>query len=304
MSPFQLPPIHIMGYGRQGQAQARLLRAKGLPVTVVSTSERPSTRLARADGFEVQNLEQALEGPAVLVFLLPDEVHHPVLGQEVLPRLREGQTLILAHGYALCFDPLPLPGGPDILLMAPKMTGERLLRAVPHGGTVPVATTVVQNPSGRAQDTLTAYGRAAFGPAWTPIPVTAEQETLVNLFSEMALFCGGLPALLAAGVQHLEAQGIPAPLTYAEGVAKLDLLGELLLREGQEGMLDRISPTAARAGRYGLNALLPLLQPRMAELWAHLSSGAFHRERREALDPQTAQALHRWQELWEHLGRN
>ena len=100
--------IATIGYGSQGHAQALNLRDSGLNVIVGNREDRFAAE-ARADGFDVMPIVQAVKRADVILFLIPDEVQAAVYS-EVEPYLREGQVLDFASGYSVHFGLIrPLP---------------------------------------------------------------------------------------------------------------------------------------------------------------------------------------------------
>lgn len=75
-------PVAIAGYGNQGSAQAQNLRDSGL-VVIVGNIEDEYTHTARADGFVVLPIADAVARADVVFLLTPDEVMPEVYAREM-----------------------------------------------------------------------------------------------------------------------------------------------------------------------------------------------------------------------------
>ncbi len=64
--------VAVIGYGSQGHAQAQNLRDSGVEV-VVGVRYGKSFEVAKADGFEVMSVSEAVRTAHVVQMLLPDE---------------------------------------------------------------------------------------------------------------------------------------------------------------------------------------------------------------------------------------
>lgn len=111
--------IAVIGYGSQGHAQAQNLRNSGVEV-VVGVRPGKSFEVAKADGFEVMSVSEAVRTAQVVQMLLPDEQQAHVYKVEVEENLREGQMLLFSHGFNIHFGQINPPSYVDVAMVAPK----------------------------------------------------------------------------------------------------------------------------------------------------------------------------------------
>jgi ketol-acid reductoisomerase len=118
--------VAVIGYGHLGRPFALNLRdsARGLASLVVGNIADAYADQARADGFGVLPIAEAVDGAGVALLLLPDEVIPEVFVAEVAPHLRPGAAIVFASGYNLAYGLIEPPLGVDVLLLAPRMAGE------------------------------------------------------------------------------------------------------------------------------------------------------------------------------------
>ncbi len=111
--------VAVIGYGSQGHAQAQNLRDSGVEV-VVGVRYGKSFEVAKADGFEVMSVSEAVRTAHVVQMLLPDEQQAHVYKAEVEENLREGQMLLFSHGFNIHFGQINPPSYVDVAMVAPK----------------------------------------------------------------------------------------------------------------------------------------------------------------------------------------
>src|SRR6266516_4214928 len=127
--------IAVVGYGNLGRSMALNLRDSGLAVTVGNVDD-DYRATARADGFQVSGVAEAVATADVVYVLVPDEVIPEVFRDDVAPRLRPGACVCFASGYVVAYGLVDPPEGVDVLLLAPRMLGEmaRTLQAFADNG--------------------------------------------------------------------------------------------------------------------------------------------------------------------------
>jgi len=72
--------IAVLGYGNQGEAQAKVMRDNGLNVIVGNVNDEYRRRAER-DGFETYDIPEAARRADVIMTLLPDEVQPLVFNE-------------------------------------------------------------------------------------------------------------------------------------------------------------------------------------------------------------------------------
>ena len=142
--------VAVIGYGAQGHAHALNLRDAGVNVIVALQAGARREAQARGDGFEIVSVAEATQRADVLVMCAPDEVMPDLYAAEIAPHLRDGQTLMFVHGFAVHFGFISAPAGVDVAMVAPKGPGKALREAFTRGGGLPCIVAVSQDASGGA----------------------------------------------------------------------------------------------------------------------------------------------------------
>ena len=271
-------PVAVLGFGNQGEAQARILRDAGLDVRVGARPGGQAEARARALGFPTSPLADAAGQAGTIALLLPDEAL-PALWPELAAALRSAARLVFAHGFNLLYSNLAFPKAADVVLVSPTGPGWILRETVERGAGLPAYLAVHQDGSGRAWDVATAYAEAlgcARAGLWK---TTVAEETEVDLFGEQTVLCGGMNALVTAAWETLVARGYAPEMAYLECVHQLKYLADLLHQKGVSGMRRAISGTA----RYGdltrgSRVIGEAVRSEMARILEEIRSGSFARE--------------------------
>src|SRR5690606_27352613 len=95
--------IAILGYGSQGHAHALNLRDSGMDVRVGLYPGSKSWAKAEADGLRVLTSAEACAEADMIMVTLPDPIQGKVYEQDIAPNLKEGDTLMFAHGFNIRF---------------------------------------------------------------------------------------------------------------------------------------------------------------------------------------------------------
>lgn len=183
--------VAVVGYGNQGRAQALNLRDSGVDVCVGGIEDASAER-ARADGFRVGTIPEAVDAGDVVCLLLPDEVQREVFERDVVPCLREGQALDFAHGYNIRFGHIRPPAFVDVIMVAPRMIGVAVRELYVAGSGAPAFVAVEQDATGHAWRTTLAFAQAIGATRAGALKTTFAEETELDLFSEQAVW----PAIL------------------------------------------------------------------------------------------------------------
>lgn len=236
--------VAVVGYGSQGHAHALNLKESGVNVVVALYEGSKSAQKAKADGFEVLPVADAVKKADIVMMLIPDETQKKVYEAEVAPNLKEGQTLAFAHGFNIRFDQIVPPEFCDVIMIAPKGPGHLVRRVYTEGSGVPAIFAVEKNPSGNAEKTALAYAKGIGATRAGVLQTTFKEETETDLFGEQAVLCGGVNALMKAGFETLVAAGYQKEIAYFECLHELKLCVDLAHAGGFEGMRYSISDTA------------------------------------------------------------
>jgi len=95
--------VAVVGYGNQGRAHALNLRDSGIDVVVTGRAGSDARARAATEGLATADVPQAVEGAALVVVALPDEVHRAAWGDVLAPCVRAGQTVGFIHGSSVHF---------------------------------------------------------------------------------------------------------------------------------------------------------------------------------------------------------
>ena len=271
-------PVAVLGFGNQGEAQARILRDAGLEVVVGARPGGGADGRARALDFPVFPFPEASRRAGTIALLLPDEIL-PTLWPEFAPDFPPRAQLVFAHGFNLLYSDLAFPAAADVVLVSPTGPGWILRELAERGQGLPAYLAVHQDGSGRAWEVAEAYA-AALGCARAGLwKTTVREETEVDLFGEQTVLCGGMNALVTAAWETLVERGYAPEMAYLECVHQLKYLADLLHQRGVSGMRQAISGTA-RFGDLtrGPRVIGEETRAAMAAILEEIRSGAFARE--------------------------
>ena len=236
--------IAIIGYGSQGHAHANNLKDSGIEVIIGELPGSDNYKKAEAAGFAVSDAASAVSGADVVVILLPDELQGGIYKSEIAPNLKQGASLMFAHGFNIHYGQIIPRGDINVFMVAPKGPGHLVRHEYQKGGGVPALIAVYQDPAGNTKDVAMAYacgigaGRAGI------IETTFKEETETDLFGEQAVLCGGITALIQAGFETLVEAGYSPEMAYFECLHETKLIVDLIYEGGIANMRYSISNTA------------------------------------------------------------
>jgi len=280
--------VGVLGYGNQGRAQALNLRdsgrSHGFRVLVGARPGGGGDRRAREDGFVPVPVEDLAPRAELLVSLLPDEIQRDVLHEGVFPASpvpppTPPPLLCLAHGFSLLYGGLTTPTHWDVVLVAPTGPGKLLRERFLAGSGLPGLVAVARDASGDAENRALALAQAIGLIRGGAYVTTVESETVIDLFGEQAVLCGGLLGLALAAYDALVERGFPPDLAYMECVQQVGVTADLLARHGPSGFRERISRTALYGAlTRGPRIINDQVRRNLAEILDEVSSGRFGRE--------------------------
>jgi ketol-acid reductoisomerase len=236
--------IAIIGYGSQGHAHANNLKDSGIEVIIGELPGSDNYKKAEAAGFAVSDAASAVSGADVVVILLPDELQGGIYKSEIAPNLKQGASLMFAHGFNIHYGQIIPRGDINVFMVAPKGPGHLVRHEYQKGGGVPALIAIYQDPAGNTKDVAMAYacgigaGRAGI------IETTFKEETETDLFGEQAVLCGGITALIQAGFETLVEAGYSPEMAYFECLHETKLIVDLIYEGGIANMRYSISNTA------------------------------------------------------------
>ena len=271
--------VAVLGYGSQGAAQAQNLRDSGCQVLVAQRPGGPRFDVAVDAGFEPVAIPDAVQAADLLIFALPDDAAGEIYEQQIRAHLRPGQVLGFMHGFVIHYAQIVPPEDVDIVLVAPKAQGRGVRDEYVAGRGVLALIAIHQDASGNARDVALAWAAGIGASRAGLLETTFKDETETDLFGEQAVLCGGLTALIKAGLETLVEAGYPPELAYFECCHEIKLLADLIHAGGITYMRERISSTA----RFGDLTRGPRIvgdetRREMRELLKEIQSGQFARE--------------------------
>ncbi|MEM3551650.1 MAG: ketol-acid reductoisomerase [Candidatus Bathyarchaeia archaeon] len=240
--------LAVIGYGSQGEAQAKNLRDSGLKVIVGLKKDGRSWTKAAEEGFEVYTISEATEKADIVLFLIPDMVQPEVYTESIAPYLKEGKTLNFAHGFNIHFKQIIPPKNIDVIMVAPKSPGPRLRETYVDGFGVPALIAVYQDYTGHARDKALAISKGLGCSRAGVLETTFKDETESDLIGEQTVLVGGLIELIKNGFEVLVENGYPPELAYFEACNEAKLIMDLIYQKGLTGLLKAVSDTAKYGG--------------------------------------------------------
>ncbi|MDB6147629.1 MAG: ilvC, partial [Spartobacteria bacterium] len=234
----------VIGFGSQGRAQALNLKDSHVDVIVGLYPASKSRHLARSTGLRVFDTAEAVPRAEIIFLALSDTRLPDIFKRDIASHLRRGQTLLVAHGFAIHYGTITPPPDVDVIMVAPKALGPMVRREYLSGRGVPALIAIHQNVSGHAKKTALAWAKAIGCTRAGVIETTFAMETETDLFGEQAVLCGGVTELIRAAFDTLVSAGYPAELAYFECLHELKFIVDLIHEEGMAGMNSLISDTA------------------------------------------------------------
>ena len=271
--------IAIIGFGSQGHAHALNHRESGMDVVVAELPGSAAWKMAEENGFEVKTAEKAAKEGDIVMILLPDEYQSEIYYRDIAENLKDGNTLMFAHGFNIHFGQIVPSPKVDVVMIAPKGPGHLVRRLYTENSGVPCLLAVYQNPSGKAKELGLAYAKSIGGTRAGVIETSFREETETDLFGEQAVLCGGVVELMRAGFETLVEAGYQPELAYFECLHEMKLIIDLIYEGGISKMNDSISNTA-EYGEYtrGPRIINAKTREEMKRMLKEIQGGEFAKE--------------------------
>lgn len=271
--------VAVIGYGSQGHAHSQNLRDSGIEVAVAELEGTDNYNLATEHGFTPGPIPQAMDGAALIIVTLPDEVQAKVYESDIGPNLKAGQTLGFCHGFNIHFGYIRPPAEVNIVMIAPKGPGHLVRSEYEKGGGVPCLVAVQQDADGQALPVALAWANGIGGARAGIIETTYKEETETDLFGEQVVLCGGLTALIKAGFETLVEAGYQPEIAYFECMHEVKLIVDLMYQGGLSYMRYSISNTAEYGDlTRGPRIITEQTKAEMKKILGEITSGAFAKE--------------------------
>ncbi len=269
--------VAIIGYGSQGHAHAQNIKDSGVETVIIGLRDGSSSApKAQNAGFGVMSPAKAAAEADVIMMLTPDEHQADIYRDELVDNLKEGATLMFAHGLNVHFGLIKPRADLDVIMVAPKGPGHTVRGEYQKGGGVPCLIAVAQDASGNAKDLALSYASAVGGGRSGIIETTFKDECETDLFGEQAVLCGGASELVKCGYEVLTEAGYPPEMAYFECLHELKLIVDLMYEGGLANMRYSISNTA-EYGDYvsGPRVITKETKEEMKRILADIQSGKF-----------------------------
>ena len=271
--------IAILGYGSQGHAHALNLKESGMNVCVGLRADSASRQKAMAEGLEVKSIDDASEWADVIMVLLPDQNQKKVYDEQIKSHLKEGDTLVFAHGFNIHYKQIIPPENINVMMIAPKSPGHLVRRTFSEGSGVPCLIAIHQDYNGNTKEMALAWAKGIGGTRAGVIETNFKDETETDLFGEQAVLCGGSAELIKAGFDTLVDGGYPPELAYFECMHELKLIVDLYYEGGLSRMNYSVSDTAEYGGMTrGKKVITDETRKTMREILKDVQNGKFAQE--------------------------
>ena len=271
--------VTVIGFGSQGHAHALNLHESGVDVTVGLRESSESFKRASDMGLKVENVEDATSGADVVMLLLPDQLMADIYNSDIAPHMKDGSTLLFAHGFNIHFGEIIPREDISIGMVAPKGPGHLLRRTYEEDSGMPCLVAVEKDVSGNTFELSLSYSSAIGGGKAGILKTTFKEETETDLFGEQVVLCGGLTELIRNGFETLVEAGYQPESAYFETLHEVKLIVDLMYEGGFEWMRHSISDTAEYGDfSRGSRIITDDTKKEMKKVLEEIQSGAFAKE--------------------------
>lgn len=271
--------VTVIGFGSQGHAHALNLHESGVDVTVGLRESSESFKRASDMGLKVENVKDATTGAEVVMLLLPDQLMADIYNSDIAPHMKDGSTLLFAHGFNIHFGEIIPREDISIGMVAPKGPGHLLRRTYEEDSGMPCLVAVDKDISGNTFELALSYSSAIGGGKAGILKTTFKEETETDLFGEQVVLCGGLTELIRNGFETLVEAGYQPESAYFETLHEVKLIVDLMYEGGFEWMRHSISDTAEYGDfSRGSRIITDDTKKEMKKVLEEIQSGAFAKE--------------------------
>jgi ketol-acid reductoisomerase len=228
LEPLKGKTVAVLGYGNQGRAQALNLRDSGARV-IVGNRDDAYRNQAVADGFQPLSIRQAAEAGDFLLILTTDESQPGIWNDQIAPGVRADKTLMWASGYNVGYGLIPLPADVDVVMVAPRMTGNMVRILYEQGKGAIAQFAVHQDASGQARQRVLALCKAIGLTRGGVFESSFREEAELDLFAEQVIWAGLTAWFVECfdiGVAHGFSPELMIMELYASGEAS-EILGAM-----------------------------------------------------------------------------
>jgi ketol-acid reductoisomerase len=287
--------VAVVGYGLLGHALARNLRDSGVEPLSIGNQDDGYADRARADGFAVLPIGEAVAASDVVLILIPDEVVPEVFAAEIAPNLAPGSAIVFASGYNLAYGLIEPAPDVDVLLLAPRMGGEQARQRYLDRTGFFAYVSVERDASGKGWTRLLGLANAVGVLSAGALELDARREADLDLLVEQTV-----GAIVGVAIMSAFAVGVDAGIPPEAMVLEMYMSGEMeTVWQGfrQRGFF-RASETHGPTALYGgfvrtMELLTSDIAVKFRETMEAIQSGEFARQfqaEREAGYPGLSQA--------------
>ena len=270
--------IAVLGYGVQGPAQALNLKDNGFNVIIGQRENSKSWKKAESDGWVAGKtlfpLEEAADKAEVVLYLLSDagQMH---MWPAVKAKLTAGKTLCFSHGFGVTFHEqtgIVPPKDIDVVLVAPKGSGNTLRRLYVEGKGLNSSYAIFQDATGNASETVKALG-IGVGSGYL-FQTTFENEVYSDLVGERGVLMGAIAGIFEAQYSLLREKGHSPSEAFNETVEEAtQSLYVLIGDNGMDWMYANCSTTAQRGALDWKNKFRDAVKPVFEDLYQSVATG-------------------------------
>lgn len=280
LDPLAGKKVAIIGYGNQGRAQALNLRDCGVDV-VIGNCNDDYFKEAEADGFAPVTISEAATAGDYLLILTTDESQPLIWDDQITPGLASGNTLVWASGYNVGYGLIKPPPDVDVVMVAPRMTGNfvRILFENHKGAMAQVA--VHQDATGEAWGKMMSIAKGIGATRGGVFESSFREEAELDLFAEQVIWPGlvsWFEECFSLGVENGFSPELMVLELYASGEA-----AEILSMMAENGFYEQLARHSTTS-QYGTlsrsrNLLNEEIKAQMRKnLIDDIKGGAFVRE--------------------------
>lgn len=238
--------IAVLGYGIQGKAQAANARDSGCRI-IIGTGG--SAEQAKADGFEVYSIADAVKKADILLIELADPVQPAIYKKDIAPNLKPGMTLCFCHGFSVLYGQIQTPRDVNTVLFVPNAPGRFVREKYLKGEGIYGCVSVDHDATGDAMKIVLAISKAVGSTRAGVVEMTFQHETEGDNFEEQILY-GGAIALMKACFNTMVEGGYPPSFAYAKAIRSLrsviDVMDEIGIEPYVSGGCSRTCEFAIR----------------------------------------------------------
>ena len=270
--------IAVIGYGVQGPAQALNLKDNGFNVIIGQRKPSKSWEKAKADGWKegesLFTIEEACQKGSIILYLLSDagQMHSWPVVREYLSA---GKTLCFSHGFGVTFNEqtgIVPPKDVDVVLVAPKGSGNTLRRLFLEGKGLNSSIAIFQDATGKASDKVKALG-IGVGSGYL-FETTFQKEVYSDLVGERGVLMGAIAGAFEAQYNLLRQKGHSPSEAFNETVEEAtQSLYVLIGEKGMDWMYANCSTTAQRGALDWKNKFRDAVAPVFNELYESVATG-------------------------------